>query len=323
MAQLTSLLVFIFLILQFGVGYSLPYKAGYKPLFYRWVEDAGIDLDRRLNRPGRPQSVRIVRGAMVGVVMGLAAVIIGLAVHYLGRSVYGFVAQLLFLACCVNFMTPIKVAREVLKNIGDLPTAKASLQPYLHEPLENADGHTVIRRTIEFIAFSFNRFLLGPVFWFLAAGPIGMALYVTYSALQHAFGLPDKRRKYFGQFVRGADILMNIVPAALSVVLIAASGLFVRRVNPWNEFVSILQQSRAAGFVYRDWLMAAMANGLGVALGGAVRYNENYVEKNPWLGPKDGTARLMPEDLLSATRVQYIFLLYISVMISLFMIIGL
>ncbi|MBU6475768.1 MAG: cobalamin biosynthesis protein [Alphaproteobacteria bacterium] len=318
-----ALLVLIFLILHFGIGLLLPYQPGFKPYLYHWVEEAGIEIDRRLNRPERPQSVRIVRGAAAGLVMGALAVAVGLLVRSTAHMVYGIPVQLLFLACCVNFMMPVKVARQVLKDIGDLPRAKAVLQPYLREPLEHADGHTVIRKTIEFIALSFNRFLLGPVFWLLAAGPVGLSLYVTYAALQDAFGLPDKRRKYFGQFVRGADTLMNIVPAAISVAFIAASGLFVRRVNPWRETVSVLRQSSASGLAYPNWLMSAMANGLGVMLGGAVRYNADYVDNGVWLGPQDASARLMPEDLQGGMRLQYIFLLCISVMISVFMISGL
>ena len=259
-----ALLILIFLILHFGVGLMMPYRPAVKPYYYRLMHDAGLDLDRRLNRAERPQSVRIVRGAAVGLLTGGLAAALGEALYYAGRTPYGLLLQLIFLACCVNFMMPVKVVRQVLADIGDLPRAKAVLQPYFEEPLEHVDGHTVIRKTITFMALSFNKFLLAPVFWLLAAGPVGMALCVTYAALRDAFGLPDKRRKYFGQFVRGADILMNIIPAAIGAFFIMVGGIFVRRVNPWNDMILALKQCARAGLAYQDWLVIAMASGLGV-----------------------------------------------------------
>ena len=317
-----ALLLTIFLILHFGIGLVLPYKHGFKPYFYKMAEEAGIDLERRLNRENRPQSVRIVRGAAIGLMMGILGCLIGVIVRYAGQIPFGFVIELAFLSCCISFMTPMKIVREISNRIdkNELPQAIAALQPYLQESLENADVHTVIRKTAEFIAISLNQFFLAPVFWFLVAGPVGMSVYVIFSALQQAFGLPDQRHLYFGQFVRLIDTLMNLVPAVLSIFFLMASALFVSRSSPFRAATTIFQQGRASNYRYQSLLIIALAGGLGVTLGGPVRYSADYAEDRPWLGSPGATARLIPEDLARAALLQYVFFICVIGMISVLMV---
>jgi len=304
---------------------ALPYKPGFMPYFYKLIVDAGVDLEKRLNRKARPQSVRIVRGAGAGLMMGAFACLTGFMVRFVGLHVpFGIVIEMLFLSCCINFMTPMKVVRQVQKSLDadDLPQAVATLQPYLPEPLGQEDLHTVIRKTAEFIAISLNQFLLAPVFWLLVAGPIGLSLYVTYSALNRAFGLPDKQRRYFGQFVRVADKTLNFIPATLSSVFLAASALFVSRSSPWRAAVTAIQQSRSYHFFYQGWLITALAGGLGVTLGGPIRYSSEYSENYHWVGPPTASARLLPQDLSRAALLQYAFFMCAIAMVALLMILG-
>ena len=313
-----ALFLTIFLILHFGIGLVLPYRHGFKPYLFRWMEESGFDFERRLNRENRPQSVRIVRGAAVGFMVGVLGCLIGMAVKYIGQTPYGFGIHLLFLALCISFMMPMKLVRQISSYIdrNELPQAIAALQPYLQEPLDNADMHTVIRKTIEFIAISLNKFLLAPIFWFLAAGPVWMSVYVTYSALQQAFGLPDRRRKYFGQFVRLVDALMNFLPSILSAVLLAISALFVSRSSPWRAANTILDQIKGRSFHYQTLLITALAGGLGVTLGGPVRYSTDYGDERPWVGPAGSSARLMSDDLARAALLQYVFFICVIGIVS-------
>jgi adenosylcobinamide-phosphate synthase len=319
-----ALLATIYLLLHFIIGLVLPYRPGFKPYFYQAMHEAGADLEKRLNRDNRPQSVRIVRGTLAGLMLGALGAIAGAIMVLLGHTLLGFFLQLPFLAACINFMTQVKVVKELLKHLAanNLPQTAATLQPYVQEPLKDADGHTVIRKAIEYMAVSFNQFLLAPVFWLLMAGPIGLALYMTFSALQRAFGPPDKRRKYFSQFVRGIDILLNLVPAALGAAFLTGTGLFIRRQNPWRALGTVYQQSRACGYYYQGWLISALAGGLGVTLGGPVRYTADYAESHPWVGLEGATARVQPNDLFRAAQLQYAFFVCAFAMVFVLMIFG-
>jgi adenosylcobinamide-phosphate synthase len=321
-----ALLAMIFLILHFGAGLALPYKRGFMPYFYKYVMEAGVDFEKRLNRQARPQSVRIVRGAGVGAMMGILGAMAGFIVMYAGHHIqtFGIVIELLFLSCCINFMTPMKVVRQVQKHLeANQPfQAVTALQPYMLEPLDKDDIHSLIRKTAEFIAISLNQFLLAPVFWLLVAGPIGLALYVTYSALNRAFGLSDSRRRYFGQFVRAVDTLLNFIPAILSAIFLAVSALFVSRSSPWRAITTVFLQSKGARLYYQGWLIAALAGGLGVTLGGPIRYSLDYSENHHWVGPPTASARLMPQDLSRAALLQYAFFMCVLAMVCGLMIFG-
>lgn len=319
-----AILALVFILLHLGAGLALPYKPGFLPYYYRWMKESGLDFERRLNRPERPRSARLARGVAVGLLMGALAGIVGFLVWLAGRhGVFGIVIELIFLSSCITFMTPMKVVRQIQKHleVQQLSPAIAVLQPYMPETLENEDIHTLIRKTIEFIAISLNQFLLAPIFWFIVAGPIGLSLYVTYSALQRAVGPPDERHKHFGRFIRSVDILLNIVPAAVSAFFLMVSALFVSRSSPWRAAVTVFQQSRGYFFRYRGWLLTALAGGLGVTLGGPIRYSAEYSENHEWVGPQGSTARLMPGDLSRAALLQYTFfmcvILFISVLIIL------
>ena len=317
-----ALLVLIFIMLHMGAGLVLPYKPGFLPYYYRWMQESGFDFEKRLNRPERSQSVRFMRGVAVGLLMGVLAGIIGFIIWYAGRrGSFGIGLELIFLSCCITFMTPMKVVREIQKHLaaGNLPQATATLQPYMPESLVNEDIHTVIRKTIEFIAISLNQFLLAPVFWFMMAGPAGLSLYVTFSALQRACGPPDERRKYFSRFVRFIDVIMNMIPAMASAIFLTISALFVSRASPLQAGITLYTQSRDYLFFYQGWLITALAGGLGVTLGGPIRYSTEYSENYGWVGPHNSSARLMPEDLSRAALLQYAFflctVLFISVLI--------
>jgi len=277
------------------------------------MELAGLDLERRLNRETRPQAARLIRGIAAALVLGVFACLAGYAVSRLG-----WVAELIFLSLCVNVTIPLKLVRRITRHLrrDEWPAAVEALQPYLKAPLDKADTHALIRRAIEFIVLSLHRFLAAPVFWFLAAGPVGLSLYTTYSALYQAFGLPDKRRRYFGWCVRVIDMLLNIVPAFLTVLLLCASALFVSKSNPLRALLTLFRQGRP----YSGWLMAAMAGGLGVTLGGSLWHSADYTEEQAWIGSKGSSARLGVEDLERAALLQYVFFMCFVVALSALMI---
>jgi adenosylcobinamide-phosphate synthase len=305
-------LLWVFLVLHLCAGLILPYRPGAKPFFFRLVEIIGLDLEARLNRETRRQSARFIRGLIVTAFLGWGGYLVGAAVRYLMALPHGWLAGLFFLSLCVNFMAPLKLVRRIIHYLKNNETAAVAtaLQPYLKAPLDKADAHTLTRKTIEFIVFSLTLFLTAPAFWFVAAGPVGLSLYITCAALNQAFGLPDERRRYFGRGVRSIDTLLNMVPALLAALLLCVSALFVSKSNPLRAVATLLRQGWAdCSAPYLGGPLAAMAGGLGVTLGGSVRYSADYAEEHQWIGPAGSSARLAVDDLERAAMLQYIFFL--------------
>jgi cobalamin biosynthesis protein CobD/CbiB len=71
---------------------------------------------------------------------------------------------------------------------------------------------------------------------------------------------------------------------------------------------------------YFGGVLAVLAGGLGVVLGGPVRYSSDDVEDHGWIGPEKASARLVPEDLIRAAMLQYVFFICMLAAISLFII---
>jgi cobalamin biosynthesis protein CobD/CbiB len=134
----------------------------------------------------------------------------------------------------------------------------------------------------------------------LLMGFIGLFVYTTFAALDQAFGVKDEKRKYFSRMARVIDALLNFVPVLITTVLLVVAGLFVSKSNPFRALSCVLQSS----YLYAP--IAAIAGGLGVTLGGTVRYTLDYAEERPWIGPKKATAKLQVSDLERAAMYQYI-----------------
>lgn len=312
-------LLALYLVLHLCVGFVLPYRRGFKPYFFALIEHAGLWLEQRLNRESRPQPVRFMRGLLVALVMGGFACLVARIVQFASAATYGWVVSMVFLSLCINFMSLLKMVRQVLAHLraNELPQAAAALQPYVRAPLEKADSYTLIRQALECVALSLNRFLVAPVLWYLVAGPMGMAFSVAYAALNQAFGLSDMRRKYFGRVVRIIDTFMNVVPSCVTSLILCFCAVFVSKSNPLRAIVTLIHQG---GIDPLSWPLAAMAGGLGVTLGGPVRHSEDYAKERAWIGPKDSSARLFPEDLGRAAMLQYVFFVCLTGILSFMMI---
>lgn len=297
---LLSAYLFLHLLTGFALPY-LPYRGRGAPHLFVLFESVGKEFERRLNRSTRPPGVRLIRGLIVAVLLGIPAYGAGYVVSLLMANPYGWVPTFALFFLCIEFVAPLQLMHMVARHLknNELPQAIVLLQPDVREQMKDADLHTLVRRAIEFIALSLNRFLLAPVFWFLIAGVKGMLLYTTYAALCHAFGW----RGPFGQAVRVVYALLNIVPSFLTALLLSASALFAGGSNPLRA-LSTLPRNAASGLV-----IAAMAGALGVTLGGPGRLTPDHVEERPWVGPAGSSARLEAGDLARATLLQYVFFL--------------
>ncbi len=104
-----AFLLSIYLVFHLCIGLLLPYRRGMKPYFFMLMENAGLGLERRLNRETRPQSVRFIRGLVVGLVMGLAGCLMGYVVTRAAQVPYGGVVDIVLLSLCVTVMMPLKL----------------------------------------------------------------------------------------------------------------------------------------------------------------------------------------------------------------------
>jgi adenosylcobinamide-phosphate synthase len=146
----------------------------------------------------------------------------------------------------------------------------------------------VARAAIESAAENFSDAVVAPAFWFLVAGLPGLLLYKLTNTADSMIGYRTERHREFGWAAARFDDLLNLIPARLSAVLVAAS---LGQLRAWREIAADARLHRSPN---AGWPEAAMARGLGVALAGPRSY-DGQIRDYPFVNDAGRTAIGAPE----------------------------
>lgn len=278
------------------------------PFLWQLAEKAGEEIDRRLNRDSRSPRELFYRGLLVAVLMISFGVVIGKAAGSAAMHPFGWLVTLVLLSLSVSVMGPLKLLRlvAVAKDEKSRKQAATLLQPLLKDDLGGADEYTLARRAIEVGALGVNKFFVAPLFWFILTGPVGLGVYVMIAALYDAYGVNDSRHLMFAGIVRGLEKALDFVPARIAALLIALAAVFVSRAAPLEGLRIAFTQAGKYRSTNRGWLIAAMAGGLGVTLGGPLRHRRGHTIEHGWIGPAKASARIQSPDVQRAALMQIV-----------------
>jgi adenosylcobinamide-phosphate synthase len=168
---------------------------------------------------------------------------------------------------------------------GDLALARQAVSAVVGRDTAALDQDEVVRAGLETLAESLCDGVVAPLFWFALGGLPALWAFKAVSTLDSMVGHMEAPWTHFGWASARLDDLMNLVPARISVLLIAAaawSGPALRLA--WRD--GGRTASPNAG-----WVEAAFAGALGVELGGT-----NAYDGVPKAGPRLGEPR-RPRDL--------------------------
>lgn len=314
-------LLLVFLCLHLLVGAFLPVRRGQMPLLWHWFGRAGGEMARRLNRADRTVEALHWRGRAVVLIMLSLACVVGAAADRLSGYAFGFLFQLLLLSAGMSAFFPVKVLRAVVK--ADVPggghngSAAAALRgilsPYHLEDLSALDIHALRRKAIVWAAVMFARGFVVPAVFYLVGGLPVFCMSIAVQGLYAAYA--NLRRNYAEMVapVRTLDTLVALVPTVISACLFALAAIFVSRGRPRGA----LQLAVTASSTYKPWreglVVAAIAGGLGITLGGPVRYPDGFVAEHGWVGSKGTTAQIATADVQRAALLLLIaFMLFLA-----------
>lgn len=153
-----------------------------------------------------------------------------------------------------------------------LPAGRERLTWLVSRDTAQLDAGQVRESAIETLAENLSDSVLAPLFWFAVAGLPGAALYRFANTADAMWGYPgwrgqgDDRRhwQWAGKWTARADDLLNWIPARLTALLLALSGLAAGRRPGWG---ALRQDARITPSPNGGWPMGAMARLLGVRLG--------------------------------------------------------
>jgi len=263
-------------------------------------------FDERLNRERRGDGTRRVRGILTAVLLVLAAVSVGFALALVLRAVrYGWLIEALLVAILLaqrSLFEHVAAVGDALGR-GGIVGGREAVRHIVGRDPQSLDEYGVARAAIESLAENFSDGVVGPAFWYALFGLPGLFAYKTANTLDSMIGHKTPRYLQFGWAAARLDDLMNLVPARLSGMLLAAAALIAPEARMAPAFRIMLRDARKHRSPNAGWPEAATAGALDLALAGPRQYHGQVVN-DAWLG--DGRARATIGDITRALRLYMI-----------------
>ncbi len=230
-------------------------------------------LERRLNRAPH----RRLKGVLAMVLLIACALAIGLLLVR-----FGVVAEVLVAAMLLaqrSLADHVGAVGDALRlSPGD---ARMQVARIVSRNTDAMPPPAIARAAIESAAENLSDGVIAPAFWFLIAGLPGMLIYKAVNTADSMIGYRNDRYEKFGWAAARLDDLLNLVPARLTAILIAALSGQLRH---WRAIAGDARRHRSPN---AGWPEAAMARALNLALAGPRRY-DGQVQDLAWV---NGDAR--------------------------------
>ncbi|MCV6584761.1 MAG: adenosylcobinamide-phosphate synthase CbiB [Marinibacterium sp.] len=228
-------------------------------------------LDRTLNRG----ALRRLRGVAALGLMMLVGWAIGAALAWLGP-----VAEILAAAILLAQRSLVEHVRAVADGLRQsLDQGRTQVGWIVSRDTAEMTEAQVARSAIESAAENLSDGVVAPAFWFLILGAPGLVMYKMVNTADSMIGYRTPRHAAFGWAAARMDDLLNLIPARLTGLTIAALGGILRR---WPAITADARRHKSPN---AGWPEAAMARCLNVALAGPRSY-DGQMRDLPWVhGP--------------------------------------
>ena len=110
---------------------------------------------------------------------------------------------------------------------GDLAAARTAAGRLVGRDTEPMDGAACRRSAIESLGESLVDGVVSPIFWYAAAGVPGIVLFKVVSTMDSMVGYKSERYRDFGWCGARLDDLLNLVPARVTWLFIAAAAALI------------------------------------------------------------------------------------------------
>jgi len=216
-------------------------------------------LDRRLNAGASRRGKGIAAVALLVV----GAIALGLVIGQLG-----VVAEIITLAILL-------AQRSLCEHVGEVAAAlrqstqagRGAVAQIVSRDCAEMSVAQVSRSAIESAAENLSDGVIAPIFWFVVAGLPGLLVYKVINTADSMIGYRNERYEAFGWAAARLDDLLNLIPARLTALMIAAlSG----QLPTWPAIVADARKHRSPN---AGWPEAAMARALDIALAGPRSYD--------------------------------------------------
>ncbi len=242
-------------------------------------------LDDRLNRETAGPARRRAAGAAAALLLLALSFGLGWLVQAaLRRFGGGWIAEALLISIFLAQRSLHDHVAEVARALGaeGLAGGRQAVARIVGRDPESLDEAGVSRAALESLAENLSDGVTAPLFWGLLLGFPGVLAYKAVNTADSMIGHRTPRHLAFGWAAARLDDLLNLIPARLAALILAAAAL----VLPGCSVKGALRAMRSDAARHRSpnagWPEAAMAGALGLALAGPRRYGGEVV-KDHWM----------------------------------------
>jgi len=257
-------------------------------------------LDHALNRTPQIAGASRIHGAIMVALLAGAALAAGAGLSVALRHLpWGSLAEALIVAVLLaqrSLFDHVRAVAAALRT-GGLDAGRAAVAHIVGRDPESLDEAGVARAAIESLAENFSDGVVAPAFWYLLLGLPGLFAYKTVNTLDSMIGHRSPRHRHFGWAAARLDDLLNLLPARLSGVLLAAAALVTPGASAGKALRTMRRDAKKHRSPNAGWPEAAAAGALGLRLAGPRRYDGLVVE-DAWLGA--GREEATPADITAA-----------------------
>jgi adenosylcobinamide-phosphate synthase len=164
---------------------------------------------------------------------------------------------------------------------GGLAAARNAVSMIVGRDPTQLDEAGVCRAAIESCAENFADGVVAPVFWLTLLGLPGLIAYKAINTADSMIGHRTARHAQFGWAAARTDDLVNLIPARLAGLLLAAVAP-ISRGDIATSLKTMLRDANQHRSPNAGWPEGAMAGALDLALAGPRRYGEQIVD-DPFL----------------------------------------
>ncbi|MDQ3561281.1 MAG: adenosylcobinamide-phosphate synthase CbiB, partial [Pseudomonadota bacterium] len=260
-------------------------------------------LDMGLNDPALPDASRWWRGILAVAILAALGGAVGVLLELAAASIpFGFALEALLVAIFLAQKSLIDHVSDVAQKLiaRGLPSGRDAVARIVGRDVSVLDEAGVARAAIESAAENFSDGLVAPAFWYALLGLPGLLVFKLANTADSMIGHRTPKHEAFGWAAARLDDLLNIVPARLAALFIAAAAALTGR-DAGAALRIALQDAPQHRSPNAGWPEAAAAGALGLALGGPRRYGATALD-GAWLNPAGRRSAGAP-DIHAATRL--------------------
>jgi len=260
--------------------------------------------DRACNRESDTPKHRRAAGAVLVVLLVVAAIVLGWAVQVLLLSLplgwlWLAIAMSVFIAQQSLYRHVADVAKAM--EVSGLDGGRIAVARIVGRDPNRLDRAGVSRAAIESLAENFSDAVVAPVFWALLFGLPGLIAYKAINTADSMIGHKSARHLDFGWAAARLDDLVNWPAARLSALAIILGAFLMPGANPAQALVATQRDARRHRSPNAGWPEAALAGALGFALNGPRSYH-GVATDEPWTH-ESGRKALDAPDIVLALRL--------------------